>query len=114
MTVTDVRGHGPGKTTGSGIPDGLVDQLMAAAGERGTELTGPGGFLPELIKAVLERGMQAELSEHLGYDKHDPIGRGSGNWCNGTSKKTVKNRDRPDHVGGATGSGRQFRLPPGA
>lgn len=68
---------------------------MAAAGERGTELTGPGGFLPELIKAVLERGMQAELSEHLGYDKHDPIGRGSGNSRNGTSKKTVETEIGP-------------------
>lgn len=42
-----------------------------------------------MIKAVLERGMQAELAEHLGYDKHDPAGRGSGNSCNGTTPKTV-------------------------
>lgn len=95
VTETDERGQSPGKTTGSGIPDGLVDQLMAAAGERGTELTGPGGFLPELIKAVLERGMQAELSEYLGYDKHAPIGRGSGNSRNGTSKKTVETEIGP-------------------
>jgi putative transposase len=38
-------------------------------------LTGEGGFLPEMIKAVLERGMQAELTDHLGYDKGDPAGR---------------------------------------
>lgn len=49
MTETDARGQGTGKSTGSGITDGLVDQLMAAAGERGTEMTEPGGFLPELI-----------------------------------------------------------------
>ena len=68
----------------------MLDQLMAAAtDERGVSLTGQGGFLPELIKAVLERGMDAELSDHLGYAKGDPAGRGSGNSRNGTTPKTV-------------------------
>ena len=68
----------------------MLDQLMAAAtDERGVSLTGQGGFLPELIKAVLERGMEAELSDHLGYEKGDPAGRGSGNSRNGTTGKTV-------------------------
>jgi putative transposase len=48
-----------------------------------------GGFLPELVKAVLERGMDAELTDHLGYERGDPAGRGSGNSRNGTSPKTV-------------------------
>ena len=52
-------------------------------------MTGEGGFLPEMIKAVLERGTQAEVAEHLGYDKHDPAGRGSGNSHNGTTPRTV-------------------------
>lgn len=95
MIETDARGQRPGGTTGSGLPDGLVDQLIAVTSERGTELTGPGGFLPELVKAVLERGMQAELTDHLGYDKHDSIGRGSGNSRNGTSKKTVQTEIGP-------------------
>jgi putative transposase len=69
--------------------DELVDQLLAAADERGVALTGAGGFLPEMIKTVLERGMSAELTDHLGYDKHDPAGRGSGNSRNGTTPKTV-------------------------
>lgn len=114
VTVTDAWVQGPGKTTDSGIPDGLVDQLMAAAGERGTGLIGPGGFLPELIKAVLERGMQAELSEHLGYDKHDPIGRGSGTSRNGTSKKTVETEIGPIRLDKPRDRGRQFRLLSGA
>ncbi|XAN06109.1 IS256 family transposase [Ammonicoccus fulvus] len=67
----------------------LLDQLMASVGERGVALTGEGGFLPEMIKAVLERGLQAELTEHLGYDKGDRAGHGSGNSRNGTSPKTV-------------------------
>jgi len=67
----------------------MLDQLMAATDERGVSLTGQGGFLPELIKAVLERGMDAELSDHLGYERGDPAGRGSGNSRNGTTGKTV-------------------------
>lgn len=69
--------------------DDLVDQLVAATGEQGVSLTGPGGFLPELVKAVLERGMAAELTDHLGYAKGDRSGRGSGNSRNGFTPKTV-------------------------
>jgi putative transposase len=52
-------------------------------------LTGEGGFLPEMIRAVLERGMDAELTDHLGYDRGDRAGHGSGNSRNGTTPKTV-------------------------
>ena len=69
--------------------DDMLDKLMAATDERGLSLTGEGGFLPEMIKAVLERGMQAELTDHLGYEKGDRAGHGSGNSRNGTSPKTV-------------------------
>ena len=67
----------------------MLDKLMAATDERGVSLTGEGGFLPEMIKAVLERGMGAELTSHLGYEQGDVAGRGSGNSRNGTSPKTV-------------------------
>ena len=69
--------------------DELIDQLLASSGERGVSLTGQGGFLPEMIKAVLERGMQTELTGHLGYEHSDAVGRGSGNSRNGTSAKTI-------------------------
>nr|WP_245599721.1 IS256 family transposase [Nakamurella lactea] len=62
---------------------------MAATDERGVALTGEGGFLPEMIKAVLERGMETELTGHLGYERGDPAGNGSGNSRNGTTPKTV-------------------------
>ncbi|MDN5804862.1 MAG: IS256 family transposase [Microlunatus sp.] len=62
---------------------------MAATDERGVALTGEGGFLPEMIKAVLERGMDAELTGHLGYERGDPAGHGSGNSRNGATPKTV-------------------------
>jgi putative transposase len=69
--------------------DEFLDQVLDRAGDRGVALTGEGGFLPELVKAVLERGMDAELTDHLGYERGDPAGRGSGNSRNGTTAKRV-------------------------
>jgi putative transposase len=68
---------------------GLLDSVMerAAAGE--LALTGEGGFLPELVRSVLERGLSTELTEHLGYEKGDPAGRGSSNSRNGFTPKTL-------------------------
>lgn len=99
MTMTNKTKYGSG--VGEGVEpearrlrrelfdDEVLDRLLAATEERGVSLTGEGGFLPEMIKAVLERGMAAELSGHLGYEKGDPAGRGSGNSRNGTTPKTV-------------------------
>ena len=72
--------------------DELIDELMSRVDEGGVSLTGQGGFLPELVKAVLERGMDAELTSHLGYERGDRAGRGSGNSRNGTTPKTVGTR----------------------
>jgi len=69
--------------------DQLLDKLMSRVDSDGVSLTGEGGFLPELVKAVLERGMDAELTSHLGYERGDPAGNGSGNSRNGTSAKTL-------------------------
>lgn len=71
------------------VDAGLLDELMARVDAGDLQLTGEGGFLPGLIKAVLERGLQAELTEHLGYEKGDPAGRGSPNSRNGSTPKTV-------------------------
>ena len=68
---------------------GLLDDVMDRVDAGGLRLTGEGGFLPEMIKAVLERGLQAELTEHLGYEKGDPAGRGSPNPRNGSTPKTL-------------------------
>jgi putative transposase len=67
-----------------------LDELIDRADEGGVRLTGEGGFLPELIKSVLERGLAAELTGHLGYELGDPAGRGSPNSRNGTTPKTVQ------------------------
>nr|WP_306789654.1 transposase [Mycolicibacterium aubagnense] len=52
-------------------------------------MTGEGGLLPGLIKLALERGLAAELTDHLGYEKGDPAGRVLPNARNGSSPKTV-------------------------
>ena len=53
------------------------------------ELLGPDGLLSQVTKAVLERALAEEMTGHLGYEKHDPTGRGSGNNRNGTTPKTA-------------------------
>ncbi len=55
---------------------------------RGVELLGPDGLLSQVTKAVLERALAEEMTGHLGYEKHDPAGRGSGNSRNGMTSKT--------------------------
>ncbi len=67
----------------------LAEQLLAQAKEQGVELMGPNGLLNQLTKSVLETVLDAEMTEHLGYEKHDTVGRGSGNSRNGTRSKTV-------------------------
>jgi len=67
----------------------LADELVQRAKTEGVDLVGPAGLLTGLTKSVLETALDAELTEHLGYDKHDPVGRGSGNSRNGTRSKQV-------------------------
>lgn len=67
----------------------LAEQLVEEARAKGQQLVGPDGVLAEITKLVLETGVEVELSEHLGYDKHDPAGRNGGNSRNGTRSKTV-------------------------
>jgi len=67
----------------------LAQELVEQARAEGVELVGAGGLLARLTKSVLETALEAEMSEHLGYDKHDPMGRNGGNSRNGTRTKTV-------------------------
>ena len=64
-------------------------ELVRLAKEQGLSLTGPDGLLKQLTKTVLETALNEEMTEHLGYEKHDPPGAGSGNIRNGTRSKTV-------------------------
>jgi putative transposase len=71
------------------VDDELADQLLGRAQAEGAELLGPDGLLSQVTKAVLERALAEEMSGHLGYEKHDSAGRGSGNSRNGVTGKTV-------------------------
>ena len=68
----------------------FLDQLMARVDEGDLALTGEGGFLPELVKAVLERGLEAELSDHIGYERGDPAASAFANSRNGSTPKTLQ------------------------
>lgn len=76
---------------GQGSPEDrqLAEELVERARNEGVDLVGPDGLLTGLTKNVLEAGLEAEMSEHLGYDKHEPAGRNSGNSRNGTRSKRV-------------------------
>jgi putative transposase len=64
-------------------------ELVTQAKEKGLSRTSPGGLLKQLTKMVLETALNEEMTEHLGYEKHDPAGAGSGNIRDGTRPKTV-------------------------
>ena len=63
--------------------------LVARARTEGVELTGDGGLLTGLVRQVLQTGLEVEMVEHLGYERHAPEGRGTPNSRNGTTPKTV-------------------------
>jgi putative transposase len=66
-----------------------AELLVARAREEGVDLTGEGGLLTGLVRQVLQTGLEVEMADHLGYERHDPAGRGSGNSRNGVYPKTV-------------------------
>jgi putative transposase len=76
----------------------ILDQLLAGY-SKPEDLTSDDGIFKRLKKALIERALGAELSEHLGYEKGDPAGRGSGNSRNGTSAKTVLTEDGEVQIG---------------
>lgn len=72
--------------------DGLLDKLLKDY-KKPEDILGEQGLLKRLSKAILERALGAELTDHLGYEKHDPAGYGSGNARNGSTEKTLKSKN---------------------
>jgi transposase-like protein len=68
---------------------GALDELFARIDAGDIEMTGDGGLIPGLIKAALERGLAAELTDHLGYEKGSPEAAAFGNSRNGFTPKTL-------------------------
>jgi putative transposase len=75
--------------TPEGVDGELVGRLVEQARAAGLQLTGEGGLLQQLTKRVLEAALDGELTDHLGYEKHDPAGKDGGNSRNGCRAKTV-------------------------
>ena len=67
----------------------LIDRVLADY-KKPEQIVGKNGLLKQLTKAVLERALEAEMTGHLGYEKHDPVGHGSGNSRNGRGRKKLK------------------------
>jgi putative transposase len=67
----------------------LIDKLLKEY-KKPEEIIGESGLLKQLTKALLERALAAEMTEHVGYEKHAAEGRGNGNSRNGTTKKKLK------------------------
>jgi putative transposase len=70
----------------------LLDKLLKDY-KKPEDILGEQGLLKRLSKAILERALGAELTDHLGYEKHDPAGYGSGNVRNGSTEKTLKSKN---------------------
>ena len=71
------------------ITDEVLNELLKVY-QKPEDLLGKDGLLKQLQKRLLEKAMGAELTVHLGYDKHDPAGDNTGNSRNGTTPKTLK------------------------
>src|SRR6202034_2649156 len=70
------------------LPDELIDELLAGARTQ-EEIAGPGGLLGQLTKRLVERAMEVELTDHLGYEPHQEPAGGAGNTRNGSTPKTL-------------------------
>ena len=90
IEATRVMEPAPGRALASKIAsEELAAELMARAEADGVSLVGPGGLLTGLTRRVLEVALEGEMTEHVGYEAHDPAGHHSGNNRNGTRTKTV-------------------------
>jgi len=84
-----LRLAGEKMTKDKSIDNELIDNLLKDY-KKPADLIGENGLLKQLTKQLLERAMAAEMTEHVGYDKHDAAGNNSGNSRNGKSAKTIK------------------------
>lgn len=78
-----------GQPAGQDLEVAIARDLLEQAKASGVSLAGPGGLLAGVTRRVLQAALDAEMTDHLGYEKGDRAGRGSGNHRNGTSAKTV-------------------------
>ena len=99
-TLDDVTSSKRPETTAE---EAAARELVRLAREQGLSLTGPDGLLKQLTKAVIETALNEEITEHLGYEKHDPAGQGAGSGnvrsgqhltCLGTERRLLSTPER--------------------
>src|SRR4051794_17635843 len=76
------------------LPDDVVDELLAGARTE-EEIVGPGGLLSQLTKRLVERALEVELADHVGYEPHQEPPGGTGNTRNGSTPKTLVTEHGP-------------------
>ena len=74
------------------IPDELVTQLLGNY-QKPEDLIGENGLLKQLTKLLVEKALDAEMTHHLGHDKHESVANATGNTRNGKSRKTLGSVD---------------------
>jgi len=89
ISVDNKNSDGSASKKESLLSPEALDELMAKVDANGLELLGPDGVLADLTKRIIERALDDERTYHLGYERGDPAGRGSGNSRNGSYPKTV-------------------------
>src|SRR5215207_9265666 len=87
--VTDTTDATTAVPSEASVDEAVAKDLLERARREGVSLVGPGGLLQGLTKTVLETALEAELTDHLGYEKHDPAGRNGASSRNGARSKTV-------------------------
>jgi len=90
VDLDEVVGAEPADGDGlDAVDEQLIPRLAGRARAGGLHLTGEGGLLAQLTKRLVESALEGEITDHLGYDRHDPAGRDGGNSRNGHRAKTV-------------------------
>ena len=77
--------------------DTLIDELLEDVSDP-KDILGKNGLLKQLTKRLVERTLEAELTDHLGYEPHEQKGRGTGNSRNGKCHKTVQSETGSIHL----------------
>ena len=95
--MSDVTAQGPWEQDPM-VEEQLIRELTDRARDNGLALTGADGLLRKLMKIVVESALEGEMDDHLGYSKHDPMGRNGGNSRNGARVKSVLTEAGPVEV----------------
>jgi transposase-like protein len=96
--TTQESGRAAGSAPAEVVGEQLACQLVEQARSQGMDLVGPDGLLRRVTKLVLEGALEGEITDHLGYGKHDPAGKDGGNSRNGKRSKTVLTDIGPVHI----------------